>query len=303
MKKIKEISIALLLLILIVGGVFLFKINKENQQYVSDIAQEKLALQEELDIALSDLTSNQEQNIAITKNFNETNDRLKQIRVSLEKSKKEIKGLKKELLTTQEKSFSALKKLRSSLTMVKINNQLLFKSLDSIKVLNDSLMVEIAITKSDLNAEKLQTKELNFKLSEATKIQIAKVEVFAIQKKKSGKVKRTTKHKNTNGIQVSYNVLNNKALANVECDVYYLLKKEDGEIVKANGTFLLNATETEFTDGTRLILNGETMPVSNVILLDNVVLKKGTYILEFYSVDGLLAKESFELKNSFLGVF
>ncbi|MGY5355509.1 hypothetical protein [Wenyingzhuangia sp. IMCC45467] len=303
MKNTKNILIAILLLVIIGFIVYNFKITNENNAYKQAIQDEKQALKKELDITLQDLSVNQEQNIAITKDFNEANEKLKGIRAQLEKSKDEVKKLKTKLDSSQENSFKALQTLRASLEGVKINNKLLFKSLDSIKTLNDSLMVTIAVTKSELNAEKLQSQELSLKLSEATKIQISKVEVYAVEEEKSGEIKETNRYKKANGIQVKYNVLNNKALTNVECDVFYVLKNADGIIIKSNGEFLYNGTLKKFTDGTRLVLNGETMPVSDIISLQDVVLDKGTYTLEFYSLDGLLASESFVLKSSFLGVF
>lgn len=303
MKNIKEIIIAILVLILLGVVFYLSKLNKENNLYKQDILNEKVALEKDLDLAIQDLTANQQQNIAITKDFNQANDKLKVIRTQLEKSKKEVTALKSRLTSSEENSFKALQTLRAALEGVKINNQLLFKSLDSIKTLNDSLMVTIAVTKSELNAEKLQSKELALKLSEATKIQISNVEVFAVEEKKSGEFKTTNRYKDANGIQVNYNILNNKALTNAECDVFYILKNSDGLIVKSNGEFLYKDVLKKFTDGTRLILNGETMPISDVISLKDVPLSKGTYTLEFYSNDALLAKESFVLKSSFLGVF
>lgn len=303
MKNIKEVIIAVLLVIVVGVLFYTYKIDKENTVYKNDILKEKQALEKDLELTIRDLNINQEQNIAITNDFNKTNGKLKIIRDELKNSKEEIKELKEELISSKENSFSVLKKLRMSLENVKLNNKTLFKSLDSIKSLNDSLMVSIAVTKSDLNAEKLQSKELALKLSDATKIQISKVEVYAVETKKSGKIKATTKYKNATGIQVKYNVLNNKALKGVECDVFYVLKNNDGLIMKSSGEFLYNGVLKKFTDGTRLILNGNTMPVDDIIPLEGVLLGKGTYSLEFYSLDGLLAKEEFVLKNSFLGVF
>ncbi|GGF62249.1 hypothetical protein [Wenyingzhuangia marina] len=303
MKNTKNILIAILAIIIIGFIVYNYKITNENSAYKQSILEEKEALAKELDITLKDLNVNQEQNIAITKDFNNANEKLKGIRNQLNKSKEEIEKLKTKLSNSEENSFKALQTLRASLEGVKINNQFLFKSLDSIKTLNDSLMVTIAVTKSELNAEKLQSEELSLKLSEATKVQISKVEVFAIEEKKSGEIKETNRYKNVNGIQVKYNVLNNKALTNTECDIFYVLKNSDDLIVASNGEFLHKGALKKFTDGTRLILNGETMPVSDIISLQDVELSKGTYTIEFYSLDGLLASESFVLKNSFLGVF
>lgn len=303
MKKIKEIIIVVLLVV--IGGAIycISTIKRENESFKLDILNEKEALKKDLELTIEDLNSNQEQNIAITKDFNQANDKLKLIRKQLTKSKSQIVLLKKSLTESEKNSFSALQSLRNKLENVKINNMLLYRSMDSIKTLNDSLMVTIAVTKSELNSEKLQSKELAVKLSEATKIQIAKVEVFAIEEKETGKLKQTNRYKNVNGIQVKYNVLNNKALANTECDVFYILKNAEGLTVISNGEFLYNGVLKKFTDGTRIVLNGETMPVNDVISLQDVKLSKGEYTIEFYSNDGLLAKESFVLKNKFLGVF
>ncbi|ANW94815.1 hypothetical protein AXE80_00240 [Wenyingzhuangia fucanilytica] len=303
MKNTKDVLIAILVLIIIGFVIYNYKITNENNAYKEAIQEEKQALAKELDITLQDLSVNQEQNIAITKDFNEANEKLKGIRVQLNKSKEQVEQLKIKLSNSEKNSFKALQTLRASLEGVKINNQFLFKSLDSIRTVNDSLMVTIAVTKSELNAEKLQSKELSLKLSEATKVQISNVEVYAIEEKKSGEIKETNRYKNVNGIQVKYNVLNNKALTNTECDIFYVIKDKDGMIVSSDGEFLHKGVLKKFTDATRLILNGETMPVNDIISLQNIELNKGTYTIDFYSLDGLLASQSFVLKSSFLGVF
>lgn len=303
MKNIKIVLIVVLLLV--IGGMafYLTKANKENKAFKQDILNQKELLETELDLAIQDLNTSQEQNIAITKDFIEANDRLLEIRSKLRKSKDEIESLKNKLASNETNSFKELQNVKNTLMEVKLANRMLFKSLDSIKTLNDSLMVEIAVTKSELNTEKLQSKELKFQLSEATKVQIADVEVYAVQQKKDGELKVTKKYKKTNGLQVKYKVLNNKALKNVECDIFYILKNADGLVLAANGDFVFDGVNTKFTDGTRLILDGNTMPVTDLISLENLTLEKGTYTLDFYTVDGLLASESFTLKNSFLGVF
>jgi len=303
MKRIKEVIIAVLLLI-ILGVIFcFFKVNKENTAFKEDILKEKKLLEEELNLTIKDLNDNQEQNISITKDFQFANEKLTSIRNELSSTQQVVKNLKQKLFSSEKKSFRELQKLREALGTVKKNNQFLFKSLDSIKTLNDSLMVTIAVTKSELNSEKLQSEQLALKLSDATKIQIAKVEVYTVEQKKSGEVKATDKYKKANGIQVKYNVLNNKALTGVECDIFYVLKNEENLLVESNGEFMYNGVLKKFTDGARLVLDGNTKPVSDIISLQEAVLEKGTYTLEFYSADGLLAKESFTLKKGFLGVF
>ncbi|WP_010134320.1 hypothetical protein [Ochrovirga pacifica] len=303
MKNLKIVLIVVLLLV--IGGMWYYmsSVTQENEAYKQDLLQQKQALQTEFDLAIEDLNTSQQKNIAITQDFKEANDKLESIRNQLKKSKEDVLALKKQLENSKTTSFKELQKAKNTLLEVKLTNRMLFRSLDSIKTLNDSLMVTIAVTKSELNTEKLQSKRLQLQLSEATKVQIADVEVFAVQQKESGEVKETKKYKKANGIQVVYNVLNNKALKDVECDIYYVLKNEEGLVLKTRGDFLFNGVNKKFTDGTRLILNGNTMPVTDVISLDNVALEKGIYTLEFYSADGLLANESFELKNSFLGVF
>lgn len=303
MKNIKIVLIVILLLIIGTLGFYLFKANKENNAFKQEILSEKEALKTEFEIVLQDLNNSQEQNIAITKNFIEANEKLLTIRTQLRKSKDEIELLKKKVDSNDLTSLKEINRIKVQLSKVRYMNKTLLKSIDSIKTLNDSLVVEVAIAKSELNAEKLESKKLRFELSEATKVQIADVEVYTVEQKKSGKIKATKKHKKANALQLKYTVLNNKALKNVECDIFYVFKDIDGLVLAANGDFVCNGVTKKFTDGTRLILNGNSMPISDIVPLENITLQKGTYTLEFYSIDGLLASQSFELKNSFLGVF
>jgi len=317
MKKMKEISIVILMLALIGLVFYILKLEKENEIFKGEIHAEKQALENDLDLVLQDLHSSQEENFSISKDFkgvknklnivtsdlSASDTKLKLIKNKLHESEQRVRMLKETLINSKENNLKVLRNLRSELEELTINSKFLFKSLDSIKTLNDSLTVVVAITKSELNVEKRESKKLAFKLSEATKVQISNVSVFGVEEKKSGEIKVTSRHKKVNAIELKYNVLNNKALKNTEANIFCIVKNSDNLIIKSTGEFMCNGVVKKFTDVNTLILNGETMPVTNVISLKDVSLAKGIYFVEIYGKDGLLAKESFVLKNSFLGVF
>ncbi|MEN8805469.1 MAG: hypothetical protein ABF278_07575, partial [Wenyingzhuangia sp.] len=109
--------------------------------------------------------------------------------------------------------------------------------------------------------------------------------------------------KKVDAIKVQFSIINNRLLANEALDVFYVIKNSKEDLVKPTGEFFHGKILKKYTDGTRLVSNGETMRVTHQISLKDAALSKGSYTIEFYSLDGLLAKERFILKTNFLGVF
>jgi len=140
--------------------VYQYKITNENSLFKQEVLEEKKSLEDDFALALQNLNHKQEQNIAITKDFNQTNKKLKEIRVDLEKSKKKLEHLKNKLHQTKEQSFRIFHVMRDSLQGLKTNNKLLFDRLDSIRSSNDSLRVAIAVVKSELNIERLKSEKI-----------------------------------------------------------------------------------------------------------------------------------------------
>jgi len=283
--------------------VYQYKITNENSLFKQEVLEEKKSLEDDFALALQNLNHKQEQNIAITKDFNQTNKKLKEIRVDLEKSKKKLEHLKNKLHQTKEQSFRIFHVMRDSLQGLKTNNKLLFDRLDSIRSSNDSLRVAIAVVKSELNIERLKSEKIASKLAKATKFIISQVEVYGVREKKSGRLKKTNRYKKVDAIKVQFSIINNRLLANEALDVFYVIKNSKEDLVKPTGEFFHGKILKKYTDGTRLVSNGETMRVTHQISLKDAALSKGSYTIEFYSLDGLLAKERFILKTNFLGVF
>ncbi|MEN8764802.1 MAG: hypothetical protein ACN4EF_00560 [Wenyingzhuangia sp.] len=283
--------------------VYQYKITNENSLFKQEVLEEKKSLEDDFALALQNLNHKQEQNIAITKDFNQTNKKLKEIRVDLEKSKKKLEHLKNKLHQTKEQSFRIFHVMRDSLQGLKTNNKLLFDRLDSIRSSNDSLRVAIAVVKSELNIERLKSEKITSKLAKATKFIISQVEVYGVREKKSGRLKKTNRYKKVDAIKVQFSIINNRLLANEALDVFYVIKNSKEDLVKPTGEFFHGKILKKYTDGTRLVSNGETMRVTHQISLKDAALSKGSYTIEFYSLDGLLAKERFILKTNFLGVF
>jgi len=157
--------------------------------------------------------------------------------------------------------------------------------------------------KSELNIERLKSEKITSKLAKATKFIISQVEVYGVREKKSGRLKKTNRYKKVDAIKVQFSIINNRLLANEALDVFYVIKNSKEDLVKPTGEFFHGKILKKYTDGTRLVSNGETMRVTHQISLKDAALSKGSYTIEFYSLDGLLAKERFILKTNFLGVF
>ena len=300
MKRIKEIIIGLLALAIIGVVFYLFKVQKQNDEFKQEITAEKDALSKDLEDKLSELVEVNNLKDSITKTYNLTTEELTSVNNQLESSQSEITSLQKEIKSTKNWSYRQIRNLKDQLKEITLNKEQLFAQIDSLRTANDSLKVEIAVTKSELNDERNYSTELATKLLDATKIQITDVNVIAVKESSKGEYKVTSRARKADAFKVEYNVLNNKALTDSKCDIFYVLKGIDGKIINPSGEFTYRGDPKEFTSGDRLTLSGDTMPVSHIIPINDVKLVKGVYTLEFYSTDGLLAERVITLKS---GIF
>jgi len=296
MKKIKEIIIGLLLLVLIAAIAYLVFVQKENQEFKEEITLEKEALQKDLEFKLVELNEVTQLKDSITETYNLTTEELASVNTKLENTQQKIKSLKSQLKRTKYNSYKSISSLREELQSVTIDKQQLFNTIDSLKNVNLKLRDTITITKLELTEEKKYSSKLASKLSDATKIQISDINVYAVKESRKGEYKETSRYRKTDAFKVDYSVLNNKSLTGTKSDVFYVLIGVDGKVINESGEFNYKGGVKSFTSGDRLTLTGETMPVTHIIPINDVKLVKGTYTLEFYSLDGLLGQRMINLK-------
>jgi len=260
MEKNKKVigGLASLVIIAIIAIVVLLV---QNGKFKKEITAEKEALTMELDSTKLSFEQIKISRDSLSQAYNVQSEDFQSITYQFEDSQLEIENLQLQLEKAKGsyRTISTLRRqLKSLKNEIKKNNESFLSKMDSIKSVNDSLQIVIVETKTELNQEKLHSQELVLKLSEATKIQITDVTVYAVKESKSG-YKQTSRSRKADAFKVEYSVLNNKALRGEETDMFYVLKGVDGKIINPTGEF--------------------------------------SFKIEFYSLDGLLSKRVVTLKS------
>lgn len=309
----KNLKYVLGIVALLLIGFLVYKnldLEKKNQSFELSIQEEKLALQEELNLAIDDLGIKETEIIDLGSHNNQVVEKFNQLKTELDDSKQRLLTLTEELKTEKTKDYKTIRLLRNELGKLKRTNKKLFQEMSVLQFSNDSLKVEVAIVKSELNLNKAKVEDLeakqedlNSKILNYANLRLTDVEVIPVMTDKKGMIKPTVKRKKVDAIQLKYNIIENDLMEGKSANLYYVIKDEKGSVIQKRGTFLYKDVLTQFTDGNQLTYHKNQLQIQKNIDIAEGILDDGVYTVIIYSENERLGSQKFELKKSFLNVF
>ena len=229
---------------------------------------------------------------------------------SLTMEKEKIALLKDSVQNLKKINSSVLRRYRGQLaTLEKTNNRLL-DEVDSLKLANNMLTEEKDSINSQLEIQTnyndtlvSQNMELARKVEIGGAINVENVAITAMKMRSNGKYTETNKAQKTDAIKVAFRLMENEIASPGDKEAYIVLKKPDGQVVNAKGTFMLeDGAEAKYTDQT--MVNYENADLDVVMLVERKGDKyeAGSYPIEVYVEGKLVGSANLELNDSFLGL-
>jgi hypothetical protein len=222
----------------------------------------------------------------------------------LELEKKNVENLMEIIKASRNPSFSQLQVYRKQLSNLKISLQSKVSEIKNLKAQNKSLLTEIESQNSEMYQQRvkndtlaLQRKKLESTLKSASKLELNNFKVIALHEKKSGEEQETDMAKSTNRLKASFSIAGNP-VAKTGKKVYYV------QILDQKNAVLGADKLIEFGNGKALVYSfivaidfqGQPVNVYGVLNSDVKEFAKGTYFINFFDKNEIIASTSITLK-------
>lgn len=296
--KSKYIFVGVILILLVLLGISVnknFETNKELEKTVQKtvtLNADKSKLQSDLDKALEEIIALEQSNTALSDEY----------KAELAKAKEEILALQTQLGNEKSINVTNIDNYKKKIADLLGKQDNLMKKIESLTAENKSLNQTIEVTKTELTNTQTAKVVLENQIKEASVIKVHSIEANAVTQKSNGQVVVTDKYNKADGVKIAYKIVNNNFLKGKEYHIYYVLLGPNGKIISKAGEFALGGKTIAFSDGSKVIYEGDNMKINKTLAVTKGELTKGTYTLELYSDKELLDKVSFQLKSSFLGL-
>lgn len=222
----------------------------------------------------------------------------------LELEKKNVENLMEIIKASKNPSFSQLQVYRKQLSTLNISLQSKVSEIKNLKAQNRNLLTEIENQNSAMYQQRikndtlaLQRKKLESTLKSASKLELNNFKVIALHEKKSGEELETDKAKSTNKLKASFSISGNP-VAKTGKRAYYV------QVLDQKNTVLGADKLIEFSNGKALVYSfivaidfqGQPVNVYGVLNSDGNVFAKGTYFVNFFDKNEIIASTSITLK-------
>lgn len=222
----------------------------------------------------------------------------------LELEKKNVENLMEIIKASKNPSILQLEVYRKQLSNLKISLQSKFSEIKNLKAQNKNLLTEIESQNSVMYQQKikndtlaLQRKNLELTLKSASKLELNNFKVIALHEKKSGEELETDKAKSTSKLKASFSIAGNP-VAKTGKKVYYV------QVLDQKNAVLGADKLVEFGNGKALVYSfivaidfqGQPVNVYGVLNSDGNEFAKGTYFINFFDKNEIIASTSITLK-------
>ena len=292
-----KIIIIILSLLLLALSVFTYTSLHKKEVKIDSLSEEKLKLQENLNTKIAELDKAMTQNNEFDSQLIEAKEKL----VSLRDSIMRLKSIDK----------NALNRLNLKIATLEKSNRKLLQDVDSLKLVNKNLNIEIDSAKSNIEKQteiitnKTQENDvlnqknnhLNETLTKGAALKISDIKAIAMKEKSSGKLRETDVASRTEAFRTSFIIRENAIAQTGNKKAHIVIQNTQGKVIAPVGTFYdQNGTQTEYTDTTDIEYDNKDIEVITITELPAKNLVKGDYFIKIYLENKHLGTSKITLK-------
>ncbi|CAD0001314.1 MULTISPECIES: hypothetical protein [Flavobacterium] len=222
----------------------------------------------------------------------------------LELEKKNVENLMEIIKASKNPSSSQLQVYRKQLSTLNISLQSKVSEIKNLKAQNKNLLTEIENQNSAMYQQRikndtlaLQRKKLESTLKSASKLELNNFKVIALHEKKSGEELETDKAKSTSKLKASFSISGNPVAKTGKRAYYVQVLDQKNAVLGADKLI-------EFSNGKALVYSfivaidfqGQPVNVYGVLNSDGNGFTKGTYFINFFDKNEIIASTSITLK-------
>lgn len=299
--KITIIILTLLLAVLAYFAYTNYTKNKESEAVLKEseivLLEEKRNIQADLDKKILDLDKAIADNTSMESELTAARNNI----ITFKDSVSNLKNL----------NYKIIRRYKSKLVVLEASNKKLFKTIDSLRIINYNIAVERdsaqAVVERQASTIEVQTQdnqnlseqntELSKKISKAATLAIDNVAVIAMKERRGGKLKNTERARRVDAFRVSFKIRKNVIAEAGLKKAHIVIKDASGIVLSSEGTFTNNdGVKMPYTDTTDVEYKNEDLDVILVTTLTEEKLEKGDYYLSVFLDNMLLGSTSIYLK-------
>lgn len=292
-----KITIIILTLLLAVLAYFAYDNYSKNKESEIVLLEEKRNIQADLDKKILDLDKAIADNTSMESELTAARNNI----ITFKDSVSNLKNL----------NYKIIRRYKSKLVVLEASNKKLFKTIDSLRIINYNIAVERdsaqAVVERQASTIEVQTQdnqnlseqntELSKKISKAATLAIDNVAVIAMKERRGGKLKNTERARRVDAFRVSFKIRKNVIAEAGLKKAHIVIKDASGIVLSSEGTFTDNDGEKiPYTDTTDVEYKNEDLDVILVTTLTEEKLEKGDYYLSVFLDNMLLGSTSIYLK-------
>lgn len=281
-KKRNLLIVLIILLLLTTLGLAFYSVHKTNEynNLQEVFEQEKNDLEEGLDEVIKDYTD-----VVLRK---------KNISKRLQGELVKMNALRDSIKNLRIDNYKLIRIYRKKINSLERENKKLFIRVDSLNVVNHTLLEENVIKDKILEQKETinvslanQNKVLEQKIAIAGVVKTGPITAIAMKERSSGRLTSTSRSSRTDAFRVNFTLLKNLLADAEEKLVYIQIRDEDNRVVASKGTTKLkNGAKIEYSDTVEVNYNNEKLNLVSLILVNRDDIGKGEYTVSTF-VDGV----------------
>lgn len=286
--KLKAIIIVLALLLIGSLG-YLFKITTDNQTLESTVDKVKI----EKETFLSELNE-------LKKSYDLALDEKTTLSEELELERQKVIDLMNQVEKAQNDS-KVLAALRTKFKSLEGKNKILITENERLAFENQQLKTNLEETKNILSSEKVinaslseKNVELSDNIKEAAKLSLLNLKTDAYEFVKRGKESKTNLARRVQLLKISFDIPENKLAKPGDYKFYIQIIDPNSNVIGAREEVVIDGKKLGYSLVSKVQFKNSTLQVVENLNTDNF--ESGTYFINVYDENTLVAKSSFDLK-------
>lgn len=286
-KSKSKIIIALLAVLLLGSGAYIFKMTNDNKKQVTELTNEKTAIENDLQQRIAALDELSNENTILKEDIETKKEEMEQLLNEIKNAKTTISSLAK-----YKASYFQLKKDMDNLVVE--NEALKAKNLELTTSL-DSTNVALEDARKFTDTLLHQNNNLTQKVAKGSQLSIVNLQTQAVKERRSGKQIVTDKASRANKLKISFTIAKNKIATTGDKTYYVQIIDSNNNVLGEKNTISLKDKTLTYSFTTTIAYKNKTVQVNEEITNDNF--ESGTYFVHVFNPAGeMVSNTEFSLR-------
>lgn len=286
-KNLLKASIAVLALCLLALGLYTVQSYQESKAYMGVLEQEKIDLKNELQDLLSKYEQAEKNNELLQSDLLKAQEKIRRLLDSVKK---------------KEATYVFMRKYKRQVTSLKKEKETLFRTIDSLATVNQSLHDMVINTKTQLvqsakrtDSLAIQNEKLIAKVSEASELKVIQLDTKGVSIKSNNSTKAEDRANNVDKIEVCFTLAENKLAPAGEKRLFVQIINPKNDLLGEQATITFGEAVLNYSKIVEVLYQNERLEICALVPAKEANLIEGRYLVNIFLGSKLLSSGEFTL--------